>query len=294
MSPLKCYSREEILRHLQKFAKESGRPPRRNEPGFGKIHDAAKREFGSWEYALKIAGLQTYKQWRKQRTYGAKIVALLNGNPLTYNEIKKELSRNDDSAKSLLCSPTRLGSALKQCSEVRSIGPRKKRIYFIKGQEVLAQTRLEKIFSEVTDDEEMLFCLLRKPMSKREILQNFPGGKTKCDRLLKELISAKLVYPTEFVAHSRGGSKYNASHLFGNLAGKRYYCRFDCSDEMYEFLIGNIPMKNFDEGNFLSSLIYRLRSILPEEVFEQIWRRLSFMTKAEIKAKKESLDNFLS
>jgi len=291
MGAKKGYSREEILRFLQEFARDAGRPPKRNEPGFERVVEAAKREFGSWNYALKIAGLQTYKEWRKKRTFGAKIVALLKGNPLTYKEIENELAK--DSVKSFSESPTRLATALKQCSDIKSIGPRKGKIYFLEGQEVLAQTRLDAVFSKVADDEEMLFSLLRKPMSMKEILNYFPGRKARCEVLLRELISAKLIYPAEFVKHSRAHTKYNTSFLFGNLAGKRYYCRFDCAAEMFEFILDNIPMKNFDDGNFMSSFLYRLKSTLPKEIFEDIKRRFAFQSKPDLESRRKTLDYFL-
>ena len=293
MSPRRGYSREEVLKLLHDFHRDSGRPPRRNEPGFGKIVTAAEKEFGSWGYALQIAGLQSYKQWRKKRTLGAKVASLLNENPLTYREIKSELSKDVDSNKSLLASPKFSGELLQNCSGIKSIGPRKSKVYFLEGQEVLAQTKLDSILSEVTEDEEILFCLLKKPMSKKEILNNFQGRERKCEILLKELISANLVYPAEFVNRSRGSPKYNASHLFGNLAGKRYYCRFDCPTEVIGFLIENIPLKNFDEVSFTNSLLRRLRSILPEEIFEQFEIKMTVIGKAEIKSKKAGLDYFL-
>jgi hypothetical protein len=295
MSPRRGYSREEVLRLLQDFYRDSDRPPRRNEPGFSKVVTAAKKEFGSWNYALQIAGLQTYKQWSKKRTFGAKVIALLNENPLTFKEIRIQLSKDPDSIQAPP-SIALLGQTLNKYPEIKAIGPRKSMVYFLEGQETLAQTRLDKIFSEVSDDEEMLFFLLRKPMSQKEILGKFPGRENKLKALLRELTSANLVYPAEFVAHNRGGSKFNSSDLFGNIAGKRYYCRYDCPSELLEFLLDNIPIKNFEDGGFVYSLLHKFRSIFPKEIYRQIESKMLFLDREQIKSRtdaKSSLDYFL-
>lgn len=57
----KLYSKEELLNRLQKFASELGRPPTQNEMNDSGPHAAATYadRFGSWNQALKTAGLET-------------------------------------------------------------------------------------------------------------------------------------------------------------------------------------------------------------------------------------------
>jgi hypothetical protein len=294
MSPRNSYSREEILQRLQEFARDYGRPPKTNEPGFGKLVEAVKREFGSWDYALKIAGLQTYKEWRKKRTFTAQIRRLLNYNPMTLKQVRNELAKDIESIpKSLLTSPTLLGTTLQNCSNVKSVGPRRSKVYFLDGQEALAQTILDKTSSMVDNGEELLFSYLRKPVTKDQILKLFPAQQRKCEKWLKELILAGLAYRAEFFANARGGQKFGASDLFGNIAGKRYYCRFDCPDEICELILQNIPQQRIDEGNFSAALSRRLKSILPSEIYK-IWeRKFLFASKTKAKSKNARLDYFV-
>mgnify|MGYP002761285556 FL=1 len=57
----KLYSDEELLNRLQEFAAELGRPPSQNEMNDSGPHAAATyaARFGSWNEALKTAGLET-------------------------------------------------------------------------------------------------------------------------------------------------------------------------------------------------------------------------------------------
>lgn len=57
----KLYSDEELLNRLQEFAAELGRPPSQNEMNDSGPHAAQTYadRFGSWNEALKTAGLET-------------------------------------------------------------------------------------------------------------------------------------------------------------------------------------------------------------------------------------------
>jgi hypothetical protein len=268
-------SQKEIIFLLQDFAKKAGRPPKRNDPEFESLVYAIEKEFGSWNYALRIAGIQTYNAWRKKRGIKGKIRSLLNYNPMTLVELKKELFKDQDSNTNLLKQSTSLGMTLQSCSDIKSIGPRKKKIYFIKGQESLAQTRLDQVFSSVNEQQEMLFYSLRKPMTKKEIRNLFPKNKNKCEIWLKELLYARLIYKAKFVARARGGVKYSATELFDKLACQIVFCRFDCPNEMADFINRHIPIEKLDDPGFRVSLTHRLKTILPLEIFK-VWERESY------------------
>ena len=50
-----------------------GRPPKSYEKGFEKGSSFAKLEFGSWKYALKIAGLLAYQECSRKYFFSGKI-----------------------------------------------------------------------------------------------------------------------------------------------------------------------------------------------------------------------------
>ena len=270
MSPRKSYSREEILRRLQEFARDSGRPPRSNEIGFGKIKEAAKREFGSWNYALKVAGLQTYKKWQYKNTLIGRICNLLNHNPLTLPELRRELLNNENCnffAKAIRVES--IATAIKQSAKISSIGPRRSKVYYLKGQERLAQNRLGQTPSNLSEKQDLIFCALRKPMTKNEIGNLFSQnvGNPSFDSQLRELAMARLVGKVKFVAGSRGAKKYRASELFGDLACKVYYFRLDCPRELAKFIVQNIPRSRIGNKGFRSALSHHFKRILPQDVF---------------------------
>lgn len=278
MTPHKGYSREEILHTLQEFYKSSGRPPKTNEAGLNSLVEAAKREFGSWEHALKIAGLQTYKAWRKKRTTGGRICNLLNHNPLTLIELRQELNENENSKSSSTSKLSQdLLTAISQNSEIKSIGPRRSKIYYLKGQEKIAETRLNSVSSNLNIKQDMIYRSLKKPMTKNEIWNLFPQNVSvsSCDGLLKELAMAGLVRKVTFFAGNRGGKKYLASDLFGNLACKTYFFRCDCPEEMVKMIARNVPCSKLRNHGFRSSLTHRLKNILPTEVFSACMEEIS-------------------
>lgn len=162
MGRRKRLSREAILKQLREFAEENLRPPKHNEPGFQNVVYCAKREFGSWAHALKIAGMQTYRAWKGKRTFVGRIRTLLNSNPLTFKEIREALNKSSDSTPAI-------SAAIQHASDIDSIGARRNRIYYLKGQKSLAQTRLDQILSKIPELEEEIFYRLRRPMTRRQL-----------------------------------------------------------------------------------------------------------------------------
>ena len=131
MCPKEIYTKDFILTKIREFSIENGRPPRYNESGFENITYAAKTKFGSWTYALQIAGLQTYRSWHKKDTRGGRLCTLLNNNPMTLKEIRAEfkkdglfkLSSNSETSLSLL-------QVIKNTKQITSIGPAEVRSIF--------------------------------------------------------------------------------------------------------------------------------------------------------------------
>jgi len=273
-------TREDILRQIRKFAEEMGRPPKAHEKGFETVAWAARKEFGSWTHALKVAGLQTYKDWRRKKTFVEKIRRLLNCNPMTLKELRRELSKGQN----FECSnpSSRISIAIKQANNIDSIGPRGSYVYFLKGQEKLAQTRLDGILSKIPELEEEIFCRLRQPMTRAQIEKSVSHDKLTRYRkgrihiYLRELQLAKLIYKARFVVGSGRGHarKYKSFHLFGKLANKTFYCRFDCQNEVAELVLKNIPHEELDNAGARMALVRQLKRIFPEDVFRLIDREL--------------------
>lgn len=272
-------SREAILKQLRKFAEENGRPPKRNEPGFQNVVYSANKEFGSWAHALKIAGLQTYRAWKGKRTLAGRIRALLNYNPMTLKEIREKLDKNPD------FSPN-IGGAIAGVRDINSLGPRKSKVYYLEGQKALAQTRLDEILSKIPELEEEIFYRLRQPMTRGQIekavIGSRPTGsdKAKIRLYLKELVLAGLLYKARFVGRKGAGRArtFTSYNLFGDLATKTFYCRFDCPNEVAQMVLQNIPCKANQSRDSPISLISAqsryLKKILPEDVCLIIEREL--------------------
>jgi hypothetical protein len=294
MSPRRGYSREEVIRLLQDFYRESGRPPRRTEPDFGKVVTAAKKEFGSWDYALKIAGLQTFKSWHKKETVSGKILTLLNNNPMTLGELRREFMKNENFLKSQTALSITLSTAMQNADEIKSLGPKRSKVYFLKGQEKLAENHLRQA-PDLDEKQDFIFCALRNPMTKSEIRNLFPQTESvSCvDRLLQELVSAELVRKIEFVA-GRGSKKYNTTELFGKIAAKRFYFRPDCPGELADFIIENISCSRIQEPGFERSLSIHLKRMLPSDVYEVFLRKMVWHGASDknFKPKSPRLDDY--
>ena len=295
MSPRKGYSREEVLRFIQEFARDSGRPPRRSEPGFGKVVTAAEKEFGSWNYALKIAGLQTYASWHKKETLGGRICALLHNTPMTLVELREEFMKfeksNSQSNNSL---SNTLLQTIRNTHEIKSLGPRKSRVYFLQGEEKLAENHMGKAPS-LDKKQDFIYCSLIKPMTKNEIRSLFPEAESvSCiDRLLQELVFAELVGKVEFSVGSKGRHKYNTTELFGKIACQRYYFRFDCPQELAELVAENIPRSGIQDSGFERSLTHHLKRILPADVYVVFLRIMTWREEPEMTPKSSQLDDYL-
>lgn len=224
-----------------------GRPPKSNEIGFQDVAYSAKVEFGSWNYALKIAGIQTYREWRNKNCFSGKLRKVLNCNPLTLSEIRNELDVGSE------CTP-RIITVIKQDKKIKSIGPRKSMVYYLEGQEALAQTRLDKIIYEIPAIEEEIFYRLRNPMTRSALEKSLFENKMesldvrKISKYLGELVSARLIYKVRFRDNKKRGhsSMLTCEEIFGKLAYKTYYCRFDCPNEVAELILKNIS--NLEQG----------------------------------------------
>ena len=286
-------SRDEIIHILQQFARDFGRPPKQTDVEMVSIVYFAKKEFGSWSYALKIAGLQTFKVWRGKKSLASKVRSLLDHNPMTLKELQNELLKQSSVPQSVKNSSTPICAIARNCLDIKSIGPRRNRVYFIKGQERLAQTHLDSVLSRFPNDQELLFYTLRKPMTKEEIIKLLPDRKYICEKWLKELILAGLIYKARFVARARGGIKYSAYQIFGELAGKTYYCRFDCPEEIVELIMENVPTKELCSKGFSRALNYRLKRILSPEAFNCWERKYLEIRDRFVTPKNHCLDDFL-
>jgi hypothetical protein len=166
-------------------------------------------------------------------------------------------------------------------------------VYFVKGQENLAQRRLGQA-PGLDEKQDLIFCSLRQPKTKKELhdlLLEYNGVST-ADRLLQELVFAGLVGKVEFVTGHKGAKKFGASKLFGNLACKTYYYRLDCPKNMAQFVINNIDRSKINEDGFEYSLNYNLRRILSPDSYAYFVKNMHWWSN-ESNDKKEKKDSNL-
>lgn len=251
-------ARAEVLKKLRKFNEVYNRPPSRNDPNIKNLVYPAIKEFGSWRNALKIAGLQTSLEWRRRNSLQNRIAQALEHNPLTRQEMKEYFK-----SKGLSC----LTRLIKQ-GRVRSIGPKRRAIYYLLGQEEIARTKLEA--SDHTEDGliEELLLFLKEPRTIEEIKEALPLT-IKNETILKDLVGANIVFKRKFTLSGRGVKhRYNALTLFGDLAFKTYYCRLDATDEFASFILNKRQLKpRVHSVGFRRSLTSHLKTLLPKEVF---------------------------
>jgi len=267
---------EEIVQHLLEFVANTGKIPELAEPGLEKLIQEAIRTFGSLENALRIAGLQTDST---KESLISKIRRILNYNPMTFKDLREEL---DNDSRFLHAS---ILTAVKKASDLRSIGSRRSKVYFLEGQERLAQTCLDKILSKVTELQDEIYNHLRQPTTRgqlEKVVSEITGAKkTTIARHLNDLLRNRAIYKMRFAFGSRGGQKYNSFDLFGDLSGKMYFCRFDCPNEVGHFTVKNIPREKLGITGFRSSLTRHLKRILPKDVFHLVDKELDVLAQEE-------------
>ncbi|MFX0198240.1 MAG: homing endonuclease associated repeat-containing protein [Candidatus Hodarchaeota archaeon] len=266
MKPKKI-SRKDIIKRLQQFFHDYGRPPKRNEPGLEYLVYAARKEFGSWTHALRIAELQTYNEWKKRRMFPGQLRSLLDNNPMTMKEIKLKLAKNPRFGKcsSHIISP-KISLTIRQSSDMKSIGPRMHKVYFIQGQENLAKKKLGKKALSNQDIKEIFLDCLKKPMTQDQLEPLFPNQKYRTRKCLRELVTSRLVGRIRFVAHAKGSAKYSATDLYGELAGKTYYYRLDSQSEIVDLILKKILDETLLlKKGFVAAMSMRLKTILSSE-----------------------------
>ena len=264
-------SRKELINCLLQFVIKEGRLPKKTDEAFVSLVPLIKDAFGSWNCALEIAGFKTDNDCPNALSIAELIRRALDLHPMTFNELEKKLSHTHPNIKF-----SSLSMRLQQCSGVKSIGPRRSKIYFIINQENLAKEKLNKNFSIISENEDFLFNCLKKPLTKEQIYNLDPKiTKNHYDKWLKDLYYSRIICKVHFIARARGGGKYGASDLFGKIACQNVYCRFDCPEEMIEYIVSNMPKININNSNFLRSLNYRLKTILPTEIFK-VWKKIGF------------------
>ncbi|MFZ7136863.1 MAG: hypothetical protein ACOWW1_00365 [archaeon] len=264
---------EIVIKEIINFVCKTGRLPTHNEPGFEEIITKSIKYFGSLENAILLTGLMMENNEEQHNdSFSGKIRKLLNFHPMTLSELRQELDVSSDNASKII-------TIIKQNYKIQSVGPRKFKVYFIDGQELLALTHLEEIMHQVSRLGEDIFYLLKQPMTK-EMLANCLFGKnyrnynsTKISRNLRELILARLVYKIEFViGKGRDRKKFSSRDFFGDLADKTYYCRFDCSEEVAGLIIKNVitneaEILEIEEIMFNDKKTRKMKTLLPDAVY---------------------------
>ncbi|MDQ1280113.1 MAG: hypothetical protein QG670_1375 [Thermoproteota archaeon] len=114
---------------------------------------------------------------------------------------------------------------------------------------------------------EDLLIFLKKPRSKEDIKQSFPLTR-KTEKILKNLEDMNIIFKRRFTLSGKGVKhRYNALALFGDLAFKTYYCRYDSADEFATLILTKRQLKGNNDLGFKRSLTSHLKNLLPRNVF---------------------------
>jgi hypothetical protein len=122
---------EDVLKRLQEFAIRNGRLPEIGEPGIEDVVNIAKKEFGSLENALRIAGLLPESRIGRRETLKGVVMRLLDWNPMTLGQIREEVRKVPGFANT---SAAVIATAVCTSQHIVSIGPRRQKVYFLEGQ----------------------------------------------------------------------------------------------------------------------------------------------------------------
>lgn len=258
-----------VINEIEEFVRIKKRPPKASEPEFQTVIYAAVKYFGSWPKALKVAGVEAYADWRRKRTLKSVINSILNNNPLSLHDICIEVHKVDKFSNHPIQA---IATALNINKNIKSAGARGHRIYYIAGQEPSIKDHPEINRMDRFAVEKEILDLLCTPMTQDEIIKQFEiTGSTGLDSTiytsLKTLYQTQKISRTRFVA--RAGRGHSAADLFGSLAGKVIYCRTDHPEALATYVHRRVQGGNNDKY-FQKTLSFRLKQLLPAEVFELI------------------------
>ncbi len=131
----KEWDKGKIIGRLRKAADELGHSPTQNDVD-DSLYYEARYAFGSWNTAKSAASLEVYQRSRRgavreilkgRPTATSRIRNYLNNNPSTMGEIIRDLQLTESIFPSGQHRLDRLG--------IEHVGPKKKRIYYLRGQE---------------------------------------------------------------------------------------------------------------------------------------------------------------
>lgn len=273
---LDMMSLEELIRKLQEFTVNNGRLPKVNEPGIEKAIELAAREFGSLDNALRIAGLLPEEPSRtSDSSLAAAMKRILNMKPMTLPELRNEIEKIPKYANSCRSIPTILYTS----NDFKSVGPRRRKVYCLCGQESLALSRIGSYQPEVhgLDKERAdlsqgkILEYLSIPKTRLELEECFlkdgnSCGVTTLQNVLKNLLLDQRIAKVEFVRKSHGSHKYSAYDLFGRLACKAYYYRTDRPQTILHLLAESISPSRMEDRGYRLALTIHLKRIFPRDI----------------------------
>jgi hypothetical protein len=272
-------SHENVLRRLQEFAINNGRLPKIDDLVMEEVIKAAKKEFGSLENALIIAGLLPESRAERSETLTGVIMRLLDCSPMTLAQLREEVRKVPGFASA---SAEVIAHAVYTSTHMKSIGPRRQKVYFIEGQEELALARRGENLTHArsllstTDAKDDIYERLTSPMTTDQLerLLSERGdqpNRTRIQSMLNKLLEAELIRRVRFIAGARGSKKYSAYELFGCLACKTYFYRTDSPEAIINLVSRSLDPKRIEDRGFRLSLTMHLRQILPKDVMS-VWR----------------------
>jgi transcription initiation factor TFIIIB Brf1 subunit/transcription initiation factor TFIIB len=282
--PLDMMSLEGLIRELQDFTVNKGRLPKANEPEIEKVIELAAREFGSLDNALRIAGLLPEEPSRMDdSSLAAAMKRILDMKPMTLPELRSEIEKIPKYANCCRSIPR----ILRTSYDFKSVGPRRRKVYYLCGQESLALSRIGTILDSYQPevyglDKEKADALQGKileylsvPKTRFELEERFLKDDnfysvTTLQNVLTNLLIDQSVAKVKFVRKSHGSHKYSAYDLFGRLAGKTYYYRMDRPQTILHLLAESISPSRMEDRGYRSALTFHLKRIFPRDISKHL------------------------
>jgi predicted transcriptional regulator/DNA-binding transcriptional ArsR family regulator len=214
------------------------------------------------QYRKRLTKLGLAERKIEHKGIRRQVREILDGNPLTFREIREKVEG--------------VYPAVLYQEDIVSIGPKRKRLYCLKGQENLAYSRLLKMLAKPSNrllsKEELLLNTLSEPMSYKDLTEK--AGLCSSDiisRLLRYLETNEKIRRFKLCQGGTVRGKFTTYELFGNLANQLYFYKPGQEKDVAGLIIQNIPPKEKMDVSMRKTLTHILKRCVPKPVFYMVY-----------------------
>jgi predicted transcriptional regulator len=209
------------------------------------------------KYRKRLTKLGLAERKIENKGIRKRVREILDGNSLTFREIREKVEG--------------MYPAVLYQEDIVSIGPKRKRLYCLKGQESLAYSRLLKMLAKPSK-EELLLNALSEPMSYKDLTEK--AGLCSSDiisRLLRYLETNEKIRRFKLCQGGTVRGKFTTYELFGNLADQLYFYKPAQEKDVAGLIIQNIPPKEKMDVSMRKTLTRILKRCVPKPVFYMVY-----------------------